>query len=261
MAKFGRVGNVKALEITYGAHGWHPHVHEVVFASPGAQDDLDTIDALKDAWIAAVLKAGLAEHGQVEDMLLHAFDFQAGAFVVDYIAKFGREPAPSSRTVSATKDRWGIHSEATRFVSKVGTVYRKGSEYIGLTPFGLLADAVENGDEESRALFATYAHAFTGKRQLTWTPKLKKSLAIVELEDEEIAAGKHEKPAEEFVVRLFESDWKTVLQHDRHGARYTLLYVAQKYGADGVEAFLSMLRDARPSNKGDFIALYKTHFN
>lgn len=259
MLAIGRVGNVKALEVTFGANGWHPHVHEVIFAAPGAQDRLEHIGHLRDAWIDACIKAGLAEVRHVGDMLLHAVDFKAGAFVTDYIAKFGREPAPSSREINALRDRWGVHSEATRFTTKIGNIGH--GDYSGLTPFALLADAHENGNTESRALFRAYANAFQGKRQLTWTPGLKKSLGLAEIEDEEIARGENTKPEEEHCIRLDVEDWRLVLQHDRAGARFAVLHVAAKYGADGVRELLDVLRAQRPDSKGQFRELGRSRIH
>jgi hypothetical protein len=257
MARWSRLGNVKALEVTYGEHGFHPHIHEVIFAAPGMQDAAGDIEELRLAWITAVIKVGLSPASKRDAMIEHAFDLKAGAFVTDYIAKFGREPAPSCRQIDALKDRWGVHSEVTRFTTKIGTTGKK--DYIGLTPFGLLADYAENNDAQSGMLFREYAEAFNGKRQLTWTPGLKKALNIADLEDAEIAAGERERPAEEFCIRLDPAEWKLILQHDRNGSRFALLHVAAKYGADGIRTFLNLLQGAPPSSHGAFVHLSKSH--
>jgi hypothetical protein len=267
--KWGRVGSVKALEVTWGHHGWHPHVHIVVFALPGMQDDAESMDALRGAWIDALLnryKTGkrkgqkkgpsLAEPAQLDDMLAHAFDFQAGAYVTEYIAKMGREPAPTSREIDAIKNRWGVHSEATSFLEKDAIRHK---DYIGMTQFGLLADSIENPDpaerKVSRNLYVAFVKAFEGKRQLTWSPGLKKGLNIKEIEDEEIARGENQKPEEEFCVRLFADEWRLLLQFDKIDAPYLALHVASKYGADGVNTLLSELKTRAPPGKGGFIEL------
>lgn len=254
--KYERLGQVKAIEVTWGEHGWHPHIHLVLFAEPGLQDDLEAVGALKDEWIGQVMKKGLAGRDKLNAMLLHSFDLKCGEFVVDYIAKFGREPAPRSREIDAIKKGWGIHSEATRWMDKTGA--SKHGDYIGLTPFGLLADAVENNDPESAALYRHYTEAFEGKRQLVWSPGLKKALRIAEIEDEEIAKGERERPKEEHACRIDADDWKLVLQHDARDARFLLLHVAAKYGGEGVEAFLKILRRAPPTNSGKFREFFRT---
>lgn len=253
--EWGRVGDVKGLEITYGKHGWHPHVHLVLFAKAGLQDDVEGIGHMRDQWIHCVIKTGLAPQEKMNDMLLHAFDFQEGEFVAQYIAKMGREPEPSSRELDALKSRWGLHSEATMFLEKNNTAH---GDYIGLTPFGLLADAHENGDTESRRLYREFVDAFDGKRQLVWSPGLKKTLGIAELEDEEIARGERKKPEEEFCIRLFAEEWKVLQQHARHDAPHLALYVAGKFGREGVEHLLALLQGRAPPGKGGFLELYRS---
>jgi hypothetical protein len=267
--KWGRIGSVKGLEITWGQHGWHPHVHIVVFGQPGMQDDLIGVGGLRDCWIDCLLnrhkkgpkkgqKRGpsLAEPEQLNDMLVHAFDLQTGDYVSEYIAKMGREPAPTSREADAMQARWGIHSEATSFITKTETRHK---DYKGLTQFGLLAIAAEHSDPAERAykknLFRAFVKVFDGKRQLTWSPGLKKSLNIKEIEDEEIAAGKNQKPDEEFCFRLFSEDWKLILSHAKNDAPYLVRHVASKYGASGVEEFLRELRTRAPPGKGGFVEL------
>lgn len=254
--KYERLGSVKAVEVTWGEHGWHPHLHIVIFAEPGLQDDLEAVGTLKDAWIHQIIKRELAPREKINAMLLHSFDLKAGAFVTDYIAKFGREPAPRSREIDAIKTKWGLASEATRWMDKTG-VDRQG-DYIGLTPFGLLADAVENKNGESAELYRNYTAAFEGRRQLVWSPGLKKSLRIVELEDEEIAAGARDKPLEEHAYRLDTEEWRLILKHDNRDARFLVLHVAAKYGRPGVEYFLAMLRGAPPTNRGEFKEFFRT---
>jgi hypothetical protein len=268
--KWGRAGSVKALEVTWGAHGWHPHVHIVVFALPGMQADIESIGHLRDAWIDALLnrykkgprkgqKRGpsLAEPHQLNDLLLHAFDFQAGKFVTEYIAKMGKEPAPKTRELDAIKRQWTIASEATSFLEKTAVRHK---DYNGITQFGLLADALENPDPAersiSRNLYRKFVEVFDGKRQLTWSPGLKKSLNLKEIHDEEIAAGQHQKPDEEFCARLFADDWRVILQHDKYDAPYLLRHTAAKYGEAGVRAFLAELRNRAPPGKGTFAELH-----
>jgi hypothetical protein len=84
MEAAGAIGAVKALEVTYGANGWHPHVHMLVFAKPDQEGVLEQIRAL---WGKAVEKVGL---GRINE---HGFDVRGGDYAADYIAKFGKEPS------------------------------------------------------------------------------------------------------------------------------------------------------------------------
>lgn len=69
LSKGVRRGSVSSLEVTIGDNGWHPHQHDLVFATPdafGQVRELDhgrkasrEIDELKEAWYVALRKAGL----------------------------------------------------------------------------------------------------------------------------------------------------------------------------------------------------------
>lgn len=257
MEKWGRIGNIKALEITYGEHGWHPHTHEVLFANAGMQDAIADIGELKDTWIRQVIKVGLADNNQVNDMLLHSFDFKAGEFVAEYVAKFGREPEPTSRELNTIKDKWGLQSEVTMFTRKDG--HTKKGEYMGLTPFGLLADFAENKDGSSAALYVEYVRAIEGKRQLTWTPGLKKQFDIDEIEDDDID-DPGQQVEEESLGLLSKDDWWLILKHEKSGSRFDLLWIAAESGRIGIDAYLDQLRQCQPTNRGSFYVMQNRSF-
>jgi len=52
-AKFGFQHQVRALEITHGRHGWHPHIHALVFLeTPLSEDELEEATAwFSDRWV------------------------------------------------------------------------------------------------------------------------------------------------------------------------------------------------------------------
>ncbi len=257
MAQWGRVGNVKALEVTYGEHGWHPHTHEVLFANAGMQAATADIGELKDTWIRCVIKVGLADASQINDMLLHSFDFKAGEFVAEYVAKYGREPEPSSRELNTIKDRWGLQSEVTMFTRKEG--HSKRGEYIGMTPFGLLADYAENGATDSAALYLDYVRAFKDKRQLTWTPGLKKHFGIDDIDDEDLPEMP-QRVEEESLGLISKEDWWLILKHEKSGSRFNLLWIAASDGRPGIDWYLEQLRSQQPTNRGKFTILQPRPF-
>jgi hypothetical protein len=186
MERHGRLGQIKALEVKHGGNGWHPHVHELVFARPGLLEDVRGLDALRSEWVKQLLKRGLGDSSQRSDMLAHALDFRGGDDAAAYIAKFGHDEA------------WGIASEMTQGMKKIG---RDSAGHH--TPFELLAMA-QAGDGRAAALYMEYAAAMKGKRAITWTRGLRKALFDCEDEatDEALAALDDPKPDEDFVVML-----------------------------------------------------------
>ena len=228
-------GSIRALEVTHGANGWHPHTHDLVFAGKGQRQNLRD---LEECWIETLIKTGLAERSQYNDMKRAAFDVQNGDYAAEYVAKFGHEATNASKII--TDNTWGASHEMTKAHAKVGK--RLG----GRTPFTLLADFIQ-GDQASGELFQEFGNHFKGKRQLFWSPKLRKALRLLDDEksDQDIAA--EELPEREFVTLLNHDDWKLVLSRN---ARFEVLRVAQDEGAEGVARLLDELAGRRATHQG-----------
>jgi hypothetical protein len=228
-------GSIRALEVTHGGNGWHPHTHDLVFAAGG---QLEKLRELEEVWIETLIKTGIAERSQYNDMKRAAFDVQNGDYAAEYVAKFGHEATNASKII--TENTWGASHELTKAHAKVGK--RLG----GRTPFTLLADYIQ-GDQASGELFVEFGLHFKGKRQLFWSPKLRKTLRLLEEEksDQEIAA--EEMPEREFVTILNHEDWKLVLSRN---ARFEVLRVAQDEGAEGVVRLLEELAGRRATHQG-----------
>lgn len=158
--EFGVLGTIRSLEATYGANGWHPHIHSLVFTT-GKVDADAFADAFFARWVAACELAGLPTPSRA-----HGVDVQDGEFASSYVSK------------------WGIENEMTKWHAKEG---RNGS----FTPFDLLRVALHTSSREARStarlLFSTYADAFKGRRQLVASPALLKRYEVEMLSDEEAA--------------------------------------------------------------------------
>jgi len=276
MKEVGSLGSIRALEVTHGSNGWHPHTHDLVFAAKG---QLAKLQELQIVWIETLIKCGIAERSQLNDMFKAAFDVQNGDYAAEYVAKFGHEATEASKEL--THSHWGASHELTKAHQKVGK--RLG----GRTPFTLLLDFIK-GDTASGELFQEFGKHFKGKRQLFKSPKLIFALAVLqwcedkqpaqiqaagvvlnsrgkptfdysaeektsilkaihhsEKSDDEIAA--EELPDREFVTALDSHQWNLVLSRN---ARFEVLRVAQDHGADGVAELLLDLETRRRSHQG-----------
>lgn len=238
MAAIGSAGSIRALEVTHGVHGWHPHTHDLVFAKP---EQLEALQALQMVWIETLIEVGLADRSQINDMLRFAFDVRGGDYAAEYVAKFGHEATEASKTI--TDSHWGASSEMTKSYAKVG------KRLSGRTPFTLLADYIK-GDKASGELFTEFGLCFKGKRQLFWTPKLTEALKLLGYDrhkktDEEIAA---EPMAERKLEKMLtHEDWKLILSRN---ARSQVLKAVDKGGKDELEKLLAELADRRPTHQG-----------
>ncbi len=219
-----RLGQIKALEVKHGGNGWHPHVHELVFANKGLLEDVRGIDRLKQAWVKALLKQGLGEPAKASDMLAHALDFRGGDDAAAYIAKFGHD------------ERWGMSSEMTEGLKKIGTD-QKGH----YTPFQLL-DLAQHGEGWAATLYREYAKAMKGRRAITWTRGLRLKLLgeADEATDEVLAALDDPKPEEEFIGNIDLERYQEILARRLEG---DLLYLVATLQCDIDQTLLDELVD------------------
>lgn len=207
----GIVGMVRALELTHGLNGWHPHLHVLMFFN--CDVPIITFEqAIKARWSECVQSAGRYASWE------HGCDVRfSDSDISNYIAKWGKDPG------------WTTAHEMTKAVTKTGR--RKGR-----TPMQLLADYL-GGDSAAGRLWLQYAVNLKGERQLRWSAGLRERLGLMkEKTDEEIAIEQEEIAV--ILSSLTTGAWRIVLAND---ARGELLEVASRGDPAQVEAFLVQL--------------------
>jgi hypothetical protein len=211
---FGIIGTIRALEVTWGyGTGWHPHVHEILFAGQHFVEEDELADRLWKAWKTETSRVGLAVNRK-------AFDFnRTKGAAQDYMTKFGRAPI---------KTPWGVEHEVSKAHIKQSRVSGRFS------PFGLLLGVYE-GHSELVPVFREYATYFKGKRQVHWSKGLKAMLLDEEEKtDKELAAERVEEAV--LLGRLTREQWHAVLGNDIRGE---LLQVANSGDWSQVVDFLA----------------------
>jgi hypothetical protein len=211
------IGSVRALEVTHGVSGWHPHLHVLMFMSHPLtpEERCELRRALLRAWVVGVQRQGWRPPSETHGVTVEQV---TTAGVGDYVSKMSAERV------------------ANYLVRLVG----KGGEGKGRTPWQILAGAGELIATDV-ALWREYESATRGRRMLTWTKGLKALLAVGEDElVSEVDAG----PEEEWVAELLAFEWELVLLH-RSGIVW-LLRAAEDGGAEGVKQCIQKLRSERP---------------
>lgn len=194
----GIIGRIKVTEITYGQNGFHPHSHIAIFYEN--EIDLEKMKLrMYSLWSKACAKFGLSSSSK------YGLDLQSSEHAAAYLAKHGN---------------WSLEQEMTKGHIKQG---KNGS----LTPFDFLREYLETENDIYLKLYAEYAEAFKGKRQVHWSRGLKKHFGIEDKDDEELAKEKVEQA--DLLGRLTYNQWKQVLRIDR---RAQLLDNIEKYGFD-----------------------------
>lgn len=178
-ALLGVQGTIRALEVTDGVNGFHPHFHLLIFT---ASDNtaLTFQSRYLPLWQDACVKAGLPRPSDQ-----HGLRVDDGTWAAKYASK------------------WGLEEEMTKGHTKTS----KGDK--GMTPWDMLRDVLHNGSERSRARFYIYATAFKGRRQLYWSNGLKALLGVTDTTDEELVALEEENAS--VLAELTDTDWKAVL--------------------------------------------------
>lgn len=204
--ELGKVGHITANEVTHGKNGWHPHMHILMFFD-SAIDIKELQTFIAKYWQHCCRKAKLKEPS-----LEHGCDITDGNFADRYVAK------------------WGIEEEMTKGHIKQG---REG----GNTPFDLLRLS-ESGCEESGKLFQTFAAAYKGKRQLSWSKGLKKLLLVEEVTDQQAAENEDGDAIEEQELAM--EIWRLILTYK---ARGEVLKAYELDKLDGENRFDMLIED------------------
>lgn len=216
--KYGIIRPVRAMEVTHGRNGWHPHVHEIeFFRRPLAKADRESFRAeVFELWRAACEHAGLGLPN--ED---HGVDVCGATRAAQYVGK------------------WGFASELTRSHKKYAQ-----TAWAGRNPWELLADYIA-GDQDAGALWLEFFRAFKGTRQLFGLSELAKELPLGELfSDEELAELEPVAPGDEIidVVNIRGPLWARICRLELRGF---LLQLAMQCKHE-LEGFLAHINETEP---------------
>ncbi|HSY84923.1 MAG TPA: hypothetical protein VK807_24375 [Gemmatimonadaceae bacterium] len=220
----GQIGfraSVRALEVTYGTSGWHPHVHMVI-CTDRALSDAEREDVrvyFYRRWVYAITRPN-KDTGRV----YRTPSVEHGVTVTeshrdDYLAKLG------------------LADEVVRGSVKQG---HEGSR----TPFQILDDIAvadralgrkEPFDAEARerdiALYQEYARGMHGRRQLTYSRDARALFGLDdEVDDEQLMLDIEAGDAPDRVTEVEPDVWSTIVETETRAAA---LRAAEQGGADG----------------------------
>lgn len=205
--RLGIAHSIRALELTHGRHGWHPHAHTILFLED--KTDLDRLAGeMFPLWQSATRRAGLREPSR------QAFSVVDASEVKTYVTKMGQEY------------QWSAEHELVKAHSKSG----KG----GMSPFDMLRANLDQSQPATLARFAEFAHTFHGKRQLVWSNGSKVELLGTEgLSDQQISDSLGE--CDPVLAYINLDQWRMIRQHNLQGQ---VLQVVEKFGKEGLKHML-----------------------
>lgn len=195
------VGTIRALEVTHGANGWHPHLHMIVITKKPMQTALES---LSGAWLKSLQTEGLSAS---ED---RGWQVQSASAAGKYIAKFGAA------------------EELTFGQKKRG----RGSSSRGV--WQILEDYTYSGDIHAGELFQEFAVAFKGTKQLVWSHGLKALVGVDDLDDDQAA---EEGELEELRGLISYDTWIGDEHENRPGARRRRIKILEAADVDAETCF------------------------
>lgn len=228
----GVVGSVRAVEVTHGANGWHPHIHVLLLFEQKLPDrQLFTVDGrvrwvpstigwLIDRWRTMVVRYLGDEHEPDDE---HGLTL-APCFAADYLSKLGLELSDPGLKKGRRKGR---------------TPLEIASDYADAM------QAVRAGDDRLAPrrrrdawLWRTYCAAMLGARQLTWSRGLKKAFGIRDRTDLEVSQDEEPGADDQSVVvgKIAAADWATIRRRrvGYAGADHYCLRAAELGGGPGL---------------------------
>ncbi len=217
-------GSIRALEVTHGANGWHPHAHTILFlkhdwwnSTTGKSLPVNHEQLRPDLfklWESAARRAGFEQALSPE-----AFDVQDASQVKNYVTKMG------------TEYQWNAEHELVKAHSKRGSSH-------SMTPFDMLRGMLDESRPDLRARFAEYSACFGGKRQLVWSNGFKKELLGTDgLTDEQIAESIGEDDS--VLADIPPHEWTIIRRYNLQGQ---VLQIVSDFGRGGLTHFLAEYR-------------------
>lgn len=182
-------GFVRAIEITYGRSGWHPHVHFVFFLD-GELDKTQQVEMRN--WMLGRWKTMVERVARGYEKKDGTYNVAPNNHGIDLQFKEGKDAgtAAAEYITKVQGDKGGatLAQEIARGDIKDG---RMGS----VNPFQLLdGECLGLSVFQREALWVEYFKATLRRRCITWSRGLKQEMEVEELEDQEIADKVDELP-------------------------------------------------------------------
>lgn len=210
------LGTIRALEVTHGRHGWHPHLHVLFFFDRElSAEELEAFGRSN-----AELWARLARQRAGKTALLRLCPIErikdgSADSLAKYLAKFSLELARADMKESRDHHR-------------------------GRQPFDILESyaAAEDSAAKRRELLLwhRWEEGIRGAKAITWSRGLRDRFHIAERTDQELA---EEEVGGELLLELTGQQWRELLR--RPGAAVELLEALESGGAEAGRAFLAAI--------------------
>lgn len=247
--KAGVFGRVRALEVTHGPNGWHPHIHILFFfdepvptATVETKDgrrrvwDCPEIDTLITLWQQQVRRILGDEHVPDRKHAIAATLASDG----EYISKLGLELSDPANKKAADGHRtpFQIAADFARAYNQVRDLKDDGTPEFDAMVAGRLRRLRTGRDAK---LWHTYCRDMRGAHRLVWSNGLKDALDVIDVTDEDLLADDEERgTGDTWIASIPGYAWKRIRDRriDGRPAVLHLIEIAERGGSEAFDAAL-----------------------
>lgn len=184
------VGQVRALEVTHGVNGWHPHLHLLLFLNAGVDEDTvrDLLASMITDW-RALVESALGASPSVE----RAID----------LTWFGNDAA-----------------SAAKYIGKIAKEIALADTKSGRDPFALL-DVMEPVEARQHCVgrFIEFAETMRGRHAMDYSPGLRALLGRGEMKSDEEVLDESVDGGDPIIAVVFGGQWNRYMR-DGSAHRY-----------------------------------------
>lgn len=243
--QYGIVAYARSIECRFGANGWHPHFHFIVFSEKPLPKTklLDKTDQSKrwrkldieqqsDEWLWFLERwCNMCEKAGLERPNEYGLDIRDGSMAYDYICKYGLDGERLTTKKGDKQLTWDMADEITKGNKKDGKK--------SFSPFQLLdvlGDSNVSKEEKQRARieFIKYARAMKGVPLMRWSKSAFDVFCFDDVTDAELLKDNNDECS--LIAQFNVYQWKCIL---KHSSRDLFMEVVNSgCGADGIRAFV-----------------------
>lgn len=211
----GRVGYIRAAEVTIGSNGWHPHFHPIILWRGDPDAGAAFADTVVDLWVEGVERAGgeAVRDGAQQLRILN------GVTIYEELSRYVTK-ATYDPTQLALETVWS-QGKATRGTHGAGTV----------SHWSLLA-GIEQGLADEAGRWAELEAATDGHRMITWSRGLRDLVRLGDEQDDEQVAAEEVGTRDDDVAFITPQGWIDLA--DRPYALAAILDALEEDGIDGM---------------------------
>lgn len=233
----GRVGYIRAAELTVGANGWHPHFHPIIFYNGTTEEAEWHAADIVGEWVEAVRSLGgeaQADGSQQLKVLEGIAVFEALTGYVTkatYEAGFDFAKNGKAKTM-ALEPVWSQGKDGNFKTKKKGRTGRvKGT----VSHWSLLVGIAQGlADEVDR--WHELEDATRGHRMITWSRGIRAFAGVGVEKDDEAIAAEEVGSKEDTVCIITATGWETV--RETPDVMAMILDVLEEHGWDAVATLL-----------------------